>query len=689
MSRHPSGRSVASVLLVALVTATLVAVGGSASAATINVNCKAGGDLQSKLTSAPTGSTILIKGTCLGSFSFAGKTLTLKGNPSATLDGMDAGPTLFAAGPTHLVGLTVTGGFFGFGAGVVNSGGLTLKNVKVSGNLTTSTTTAVGGGILAFNNLTIDSSTISSNRASAVGDGATTLGAGIFAAGNVKIANSVISGNVATTYSGSGSGEVDGSAISTGGKLTINNTKILGNSAATGGDGGESLGAAVYVESSSGAAVSITKSTVSGNSTAAVSSTTTSGTAAGTIIVQSAPLAIAGSKVTGNRVMATSTNAGMEAVGGGAYGTASIKVTGSSIASNVAKASGTGPVVVAGTGLFGASVTVAKSTIAGNAGSATSSAGIAEALAAVYSGGAFKVSKSTLNGNTFGADATGGDAIGYGAVFGGTLNMNASTISRNKASAKTRTSGQSAIALGGGGFFVGGSGKNSTIALNRVTGTSPAVGGTTMALAGGMYVPASMALTDVTVAGNTVAGSGATLTRQGGGLYGSSGTTLKGTIVGTNSAPQGPDCFGGPHSNGHNLIGKTAGCTFTKVGSDKVNKNPKLRILKNNGGPTQTMAIAGTSPARNTGVCPPHVDQRGVHRPQGPKCDIGAFELKASEASTATALFRAPTHRSTLSVGPAPSVTMARVSKAIAAIPDLGAFLDRIRGLSAVKLRLP
>jgi hypothetical protein len=55
-----------------------------------------------------------------------------------------------------------------------------------------------------------------------------------------------------------------------------------------------------------------------------------------------------------------------------------------------------------------------------------------------------------------------------------------------------------------------------------------------------------------------------------------------------------------------------------------------------NGGPTQTHALEGGSPATDTvtdGTCPPPArDQRGVKRPQdgngdgGPACDIGSFE---------------------------------------------------------------
>ncbi len=56
--------------------------------------------------------------------------------------------------------------------------------------------------------------------------------------------------------------------------------------------------------------------------------------------------------------------------------------------------------------------------------------------------------------------------------------------------------------------------------------------------------------------------------------------------------------------------------------------------LKNNGGPTQTIALLTGSPAidaipQGTNGCGTSIptDQRGVNRPQGTGCDIGAYEV--------------------------------------------------------------
>jgi hypothetical protein len=71
-------------------------------------------------------------------------------------------------------------------------------------------------------------------------------------------------------------------------------------------------------------------------------------------------------------------------------------------------------------------------------------------------------------------------------------------------------------------------------------------------------------------------------------------------------------------------------CGFTVVGGLS-NTDPLLGSLQANGGPTETMALAPGSPAidrvpASGAGCPP-TDQRGVARPQGGACDIGAFEL--------------------------------------------------------------
>jgi predicted outer membrane repeat protein len=71
-------------------------------------------------------------------------------------------------------------------------------------------------------------------------------------------------------------------------------------------------------------------------------------------------------------------------------------------------------------------------------------------------------------------------------------------------------------------------------------------------------------------------------------------------------------------------------CPAGAVCSHLVTTDPKLGTLGNNGGYTPTIPLLPGSSALNTadqGLCPAF-DQRGVARPQGAGCDIGAYELR-------------------------------------------------------------
>src|SRR4029077_15399335 len=60
--------------------------------------------------------------------------------------------------------------------------------------------------------------------------------------------------------------------------------------------------------------------------------------------------------------------------------------------------------------------------------------------------------------------------------------------------------------------------------------------------------------------------------------------------------------------------------------------DPQLGPLADNGGGTRTMAPAAGRPAHGAGgdaACPA-ADQRGIGRPQGAHCDIGAVEVTAA-----------------------------------------------------------
>jgi hypothetical protein len=92
--------------------------------------------------------------------------------------------------------------------------------------------------------------------------------------------------------------------------------------------------------------------------------------------------------------------------------------------------------------------------------------------------------------------------------------------------------------------------------------------------------------------------------------------------------------------DGYNLDSGTS-CGFSTSNHSLSNTDPKLGPLAHNGGPTQTTTLLPGSPAIDAGGtsangCPP-TDQRGVSRPQGSACDIGAYEFVPTTTTTLTA----------------------------------------------------
>jgi hypothetical protein len=76
-----------------------------------------------------------------------------------------------------------------------------------------------------------------------------------------------------------------------------------------------------------------------------------------------------------------------------------------------------------------------------------------------------------------------------------------------------------------------------------------------------------------------------------------------------------------------NNIDLDGSCGLTAAG-DHPKAAPRLGRLRDNGGPTPTHALLKGSPAIDSAAAKacPKTDQRGVARPQGAGCDIGAFE---------------------------------------------------------------
>src|SRR5262245_42351680 len=141
---RPSVRVQGAIFGAVIVLALLVGVAAPAGAA--GANC-ASVNLQDKIDAASPGATLPLKGGCVGSFTIA-KDLTLKGSPSAVLDGGNAGSVLTITGnrKVNLIGLSITGGVAQTGGGINRTGGgkLTLDHVLVTNNLSTGPSPGLG-----------------------------------------------------------------------------------------------------------------------------------------------------------------------------------------------------------------------------------------------------------------------------------------------------------------------------------------------------------------------------------------------------------------------------------------------------------------------------------------------------------------------------------------------------------------
>ena len=218
----------------------------------------------------------------------------------------------------------------------------------------------------------------------------------------------------------------------------------------------------------------------------------------------------------------------------------------------------------------------------------------------------------TVMGCGFTNDVTNGGFSGGGIFSRGTLTVTNSTFLSNSAA-------------NGGGIFTGGGTlmlANSTFFGNQATANGGAIGNF-----GG-----ALTLRNITAADNPAAG--------GGGIFQSSGSLdIGNSLLTANSSPTGADLDitgGTVMSQGNNFISNIAG-TFPMQMSDIISNGATVLAPQpaDNGGPTQTLALLpGSAPVdkgSNTLCADPLVgnkDQRGITRPQGATCDIGAFEVQ-------------------------------------------------------------
>jgi CSLREA domain-containing protein len=211
---------------------------------------------------------------------------------------------------------------------------------------------------------------------------------------------------------------------------------------------------------------------------------------------------------------------------------------------------------------------------------------------------------------------------------------------------------------------------------------------------GGIQVRGTLTITNSTISGNRgrqvngifvhfgnarVINTTVALNGQNGGVFG--GVSARNSIFASNG---GPDCI---LSEGHNIVADP--CTPLTGPNDIGGVDPQLTGLQENGGPTLTHGLYPNSPAIDAGdpgACPP-ADQRGIGRPQGAACDIGAYEYvppaprpatepplaatpppppppTASPSASATLrIAGTPSPSPTLNLGPTATATQRRVRK--------------------------
>lgn len=478
---------------------------------------------------------------------------------------------------------TTLGNCGGCGGGISVSdegSALLLQNTIVTDNYSE----GPGGGVAPYyGSAVIKNSVITTNEAN--GDGG-----GVYADdGGTEIIDTEITGNTAdgagggisTNYAASISGSAEGKCLIDGntatngvggglynnGSLLIENCTISANKTFNDNDGG-----GIYTDGT----IRMIDGVVSGNRA--------EGDGGG--IYNNDELILENSTVSGNIADVDSNSTGGN--GGGLYLNSTTTITGSSIDGNFANTNNGGGIYI------DSFVTIADSTVSNNASVRNDGGGI-------YNGSGLVMRNCTVSGNRASGDEDGGGTDSFG---GGILNAKLADLT------------------------------NVTIAKNQSDGSG-----------GGICNFSNLTLNNVTVAYNTAdanANAGGATGGDGGGVYNESVVSFANTIIAQNkdasAGNEAPDCsndFIGSgdrlSSVGPNIVQNPSGCEILGDAASVQNVDPSLATadVANNGGATKTIALAAGSLAIDTGddgTCLP-TDQRGVARPSGAHCDLGAFEV--------------------------------------------------------------
>ena len=284
-------------------------------------------------------------------------------------------------------------------------------------------------------------------------------------------------------------------------------------------------------------------------------------------------------------------------------------------------------------------------TIAGSVMSLNSAAGLGGAISNV--GGTLDVTESSLFANSAG-DIGGG-------IFNdvdSTATVSDSTIFYDNADAGGGIANEGTLTV-----------VNSTLSSDSATSDD----------GGGILNYSTLNVIDSTLSADNAGG-------VGGGVFNSGSASLAGTIV-ANSVV-GDDCSGIVTDAGFNLD-SDGSCGFTSADHSLSGIDPELGVLQENGGPTETESPDLGSPVldqippeaiRNGTTLCSGTDQRGVPRPQGSDCDIGAVEMERDIATVGTPFsFTVTTFGS-----PVPSITEK------GALPKHIKFTDNGRGTATL-----
>jgi CSLREA domain-containing protein len=262
-------------------------------------------------------------------------------------------------------------------------------------------------------------------------------------------------------------------------------------------------------------------------------------------------------------------------------------------------------------------------------------------------GGAVAIVASTFRGNGAGAGGVGGTggagltgAGGNGGAGhssdggGGVLELTGSAAITNSTFASNTGSDGGAGGAGGSGATTGGDGGDgapagSGGAIRSANATTATVNSTTVA---GNTV-GSPGKGGAGGTGPTAGSAGADAAAQtGGGIAATlSPVAVQDSLLALNS---GGNCAAGSISDGgHNIGFGDPSCPVGFGAGD-----PNLGPIQDNGGPSQTISLGAGSSALDavpaTGAGCQATDERGVPRPTGSACDIGAYEVAGPAATT-------------------------------------------------------